>query len=110
VVVINHGRVVLDDKVSTVRRKFLSSKIIGARYEELPGEFNLKGVTVLKRSGYAIKLEVDTTLTNIDVVTAAILHAGRVADITIEDPPLEDVIAHIYGQQKDRCAPAAVPA
>jgi ABC-2 type transport system ATP-binding protein len=110
VVVINHGRVVLDDKVSTVRRKFLSSKIIGARYEELPGEFNLKGVTVLKRSGYAIKLEVDTTLTDIDVVTAAILHAGRVADITIEDPPLEDVIAHIYGQQKDPCAPAAVPA
>ena len=26
--------------------------------------------------------------------------AGSVADIAIEDPPLEEVIAHIYGQQK----------
>jgi len=107
VIVINHGRVVLDDKVSTVRRKFLRSKIIGARFEELPGEINLNGVTVLKRSGYAIKLEVDTELTNMDVVTAAILHAGRVADITIEDPPLEDVIAHIYGQHNTKYAQAS---
>ena len=28
----------------------------------------------------------------------AVLAAGSVADIAIEDPPLEEVIAHIYGQ------------
>jgi ABC-2 type transport system ATP-binding protein len=27
-----------------------------------------------------------------------VLRAGPVADIAIEDPPLEEVIAHIYGQ------------
>jgi hypothetical protein len=27
-----------------------------------------------------------------------VLGAGPVADIAIEDPPLEEVIAHIYGQ------------
>jgi hypothetical protein len=32
---------------------------------------------------------------------AAVLQAGPVADITIEDPPLEEVIAHIYGQAAD---------
>jgi hypothetical protein len=29
---------------------------------------------------------------------AEVLRAGPVADIAIEDPPLEEVIAHIYSQ------------
>ena len=99
VIVINHGRVMLDDKVSTVRRRYMGEKVISAKYHEQPSEFELQGVTVLKRSGYAIKLQVDTSKISIDEVTTAILHAGTVADITIEDPPLEDVIAHIYSEQ-----------
>ncbi|HEY9776534.1 MAG TPA: ATP-binding cassette domain-containing protein [Planktothrix sp.] len=100
VVVINHGKVVLDDKVSNVRRQFLSSKMLSAKFHEAPSPLpEMAGVEVLKRNGYAVRLKVDTERTNIDVVTAAILQAGRVADITIEDPPLEDVIAHIYSQQ-----------
>lgn len=99
VVVINHGRVVLDDKVSTVRRRYMGEKIISAKFSEEPAEFALPGVVVEKRTGYAIKLRIDTDKTSIDTVTAAILHAGSVADITIENPPLEDVIAHIYSEQ-----------
>jgi ABC-2 type transport system ATP-binding protein len=99
VVVINHGRVMLDDKVSTVRRRYMGEKIVSAKFSEEPSEFDLPGVVVEKRTGYAIKLRVDTDKTNIDTVTAAILRAGSVADITIENPPLEDVIAHIYGEQ-----------
>ena len=99
VVVINHGRVVIDDKVSTVRRRYLGEKVVSAKFHEPPAEFELTGVTVMKRSGYSVKLRVDTQLTSIEVVAAAILKAGSVADITIEDPPLEDVIAHVYSEQ-----------
>jgi ABC-2 type transport system ATP-binding protein len=41
---------------------------------------------------------VDTQVTAIEAVMEHILKAGSVADITIEDPPLEEVIAHIYSQ------------
>jgi len=99
VIVVNHGRVMLDDKVSTVRRRYLGEKIISAKFSEEPLDFHLAGVTVLKRSGYATKLQVDTTRVSIDAVTSAILKAGTVADITIEDPPLEEIIAHIYSEQ-----------
>jgi ABC-2 type transport system ATP-binding protein len=74
--------------------------MLSAKFHEAPSPLpEMAGVEVLKRNGYAVRLKVDTERTNIDVVTAAILQAGRVADITIEDPPLEDVIAHIYSQQ-----------
>jgi ABC-2 type transport system ATP-binding protein len=99
VVVINHGRVVIDDKVSTVRRRYLGEKVVSAKFHAQPADFEIDGVTVTKRSGYAVRLLVDTQRTSIEAVAAAILQAGSVADITIEDPPLEDVIARVYGEQ-----------
>lgn len=100
VIVINHGRVVFDDKVSTMRRQFLNAKILSVRFHEPPTPIILPGVTPLKTTPYALKLEVDTTVTPIEQVMSAILHAGSVADIAIEDPPLEEVIAHIYSQAR----------
>ena len=47
VVVINHGRVVIDDKVSTVRRRYLGEKVVSAMFHEPPAEFELVGVTVM---------------------------------------------------------------
>ena len=47
---------------------------------------------------HAMKLQVDTTSVEIDDVMKEIIHAAPVADITIENPPLEDIIAHIYNQ------------
>jgi ABC-2 type transport system ATP-binding protein len=98
VIVVNHGRIVLDDKVSIVRRAYLRSKILDVKFNAEPAALELPGVTVLKRTGYAMKLEVDTHLAPIETVMNEVLRTAPVADISIEDPPLEDVIAHIYQQ------------
>src|SRR6266496_4627554 len=98
VIVINHGRVVLDDKVSALRRQYLGSKILSVKFHAPPTAIDLPGVTTLKANEYALKLEIDTRVTPIEQVMTAVLRAGPVADIAIEDPPLEEVIAHIYGQ------------
>ncbi|HEY9869849.1 MAG TPA: ATP-binding cassette domain-containing protein [Candidatus Obscuribacterales bacterium] len=96
VIVVNHGRVVLDDKVSTVRRRYLGSKVLSVKFHERPATVELAGVSVVKTSDYALKLEVDTRIAPIELVINKVLEAGAVADITIEDPPLEEIIAHIY--------------
>ena len=102
VIVINHGRVVLDDKVSTLRRQYLGSKILSVKFHALPAPIDLPGVRTLKSNEYALKLEIDTRITPIEQVMTEVLRAGPVADIAIEDPPLEEVIAHIYGQTAAR--------
>lgn len=110
VIVVNHGRVVLDDDVATVRRKLLGTKIIEAKFQDQPLSLVMHGVKVLNHTGYTMKLEVDTDKVNIDHVTHAILSAGRVLDITIEDPPLEDVIAHIYSNaHEDKAETEVLP-
>lgn len=101
VVVINHGRVVLDDKVSRVRRQYLREKVLSVKYADTPESISLEGVKTLKESGHAFRFEVDTLAVPIEKVMAEVMRIGSVVDITIEDPPLEDVIAHIYSAPPD---------
>jgi ABC-2 type transport system ATP-binding protein len=102
VVVINHGRIVLDGKVADVKREYLGAKVIHVVFHDTPQEIVLPGVKTLKAEGYSLSLECDDRRTPIQKVIASVMSAGSVADITIEDPPLEEVIAHIYGSKAVR--------
>ena len=96
VVVINHGRLIYDDQVTAMRRTFLATKRIEVSFERPPGPLSLPGVEVLARSATALALVVDTSRRSIREVLDAVLDASQVADISIVDPPLEQVIASIY--------------
>jgi ABC-2 type transport system ATP-binding protein len=97
-IVINHGRVVLDDSVASMRRRYLGSKVLKVRFHARPTPIDLAGVTLVKAAEYALKLEVDTRVVPIERVMTEVLRAGPVADIAVEDPPLDEVIAHIYSR------------
>lgn len=99
VIVINGGRIIYDDRVSTMRRSVLSTKLLEVRFEEPPPDgalSRLDGVEVIKSSGAGYKLVVDTERRSIRDVLDTLLDGFRVADISVLDPPLEDVITRIY--------------
>ncbi|HEY2980208.1 MAG TPA: ATP-binding cassette domain-containing protein [Anaerolineales bacterium] len=101
VIIINHGQIVYEDKVSNLKRKFLTSKMVEVRYaDEVPPDLALPGVEVLKVGHYGAKLSFDARLTPVDQVLSALTARGQVVDITIADPPLEQVIARIYGEAR----------
>jgi len=100
VIVINHGQIVYEDKVSNLKRKFLTSKLVEVRYaDEVSKSFTIEGVEILKIGHYGVKLRFDIHKTPVEKVLAHVTDAGSVVDITISDPPLEDVIAKIYQTQ-----------
>jgi ABC-2 type transport system ATP-binding protein len=100
VIVINHGQIVYEDKVSNLKRKFLTSKLVEVRYaEEVPANFSVDGVELLKVGHYGVKLRFDTQKTSVEKVLSHLTDTGSVVDITISDPPLEEVIAKIYQTQ-----------
>lgn len=97
VIIINHGQIVYEDKVSNLKRRYLTSKQVDVRYaEELPENFALDGVEVLKSSRYGLKLRFDTRQTPVDFVISRLASAGNLVDVTISDPSLEEVIRTIY--------------
>jgi ABC-2 type transport system ATP-binding protein len=98
VIVINHGQVILDDTVSSMKREFLTHKTIHLKLLTEPPAFEIRGVTVVKQKGSGVRLSVDTAQTSIEEVLAYIVQHGRIADVTIEDPSMEEIITKIYAR------------
>ena len=97
-VVINHGSVIYDDEVLAMRRALLSTKLVEVGLSQAAELAHIEGVTVLEHSETAMKLVVDTTLTSIRGVLDDLLDGLPVVDISVLDPPLEQVIAAIYAR------------
>lgn len=97
--VIDHGTVIMDESVKKLKYDYLNKKVIAVRYTE-PAELpRIEGVSVIKAAANAAKLEVDTRATNIGAIMQVIGNAGTVADITISDPPMEEIIAEIFRRE-----------
>ena len=95
-IVINHGSVIYDDEVAAMRSRLLRTKLIEVGFEGHVGPLVLEGVTVTEHTGNAAKLVVDTAARSVRDVLDALLDGFAVADISVVDPPLEQVIAEIY--------------
>jgi ABC-2 type transport system ATP-binding protein len=99
VIIINHGQIVYQDKVSVLKRAFLTSKLVEVRYaQQVSPAFRVEGTETLKvsKDRYAVKLRFDTHQTPVEKVMAHLSATGTLVDITVSDPPLEEVIAKIY--------------
>src|SRR3712207_1541703 len=83
VVVINHGRVMFDDRVSTMRRRYLRRKVVDLRlneaYDPTAPWVTPPGVSVVKAKGFGVKIEVDTDVQPIAAVVAALMRDHPVA-------------------------------
>ncbi len=98
--VVHHGRVMLDESTQVLKRRFFHSKLLSLRVREPPAtrdEVAIPGVEVLKLKGPGLKLQVDLRAASIESVLGAVMTRYGIEDVTIKDPPLEDVIAAIYG-------------
>jgi ABC-2 type transport system ATP-binding protein len=102
--VINHGRVVLDDSVKTLKYSFAHRKIVDLKLEA-PLRMDLEGVRILKTKEYSAKLEIDLSATTMEEVIRHIVGANRIVDITVSDPPMEEVIAQIYARRPGAASP-----
>lgn len=98
-VVIDRGTVVLDMPVSDLSQNYLRRKVIRVQFltpTTLPA---MPGVQVEAADPMEVTLAVDTTLCEIGGVIERISAAGAVSDITINDPPMEDIIASIFQKE-----------
>jgi ABC-2 type transport system ATP-binding protein len=95
-IVIDEGHVVFDDKVSQLRRQWLTDKVVELRSEEEVAPPELPGVVVEKVSRYGLRLRFSAQDLPVRQVVGHLLEHYPVHDITISDPPLETVIAAIY--------------
>ena len=97
VVIIALGRIIYDGSLSGIVNRFSSHKVISLELAngEMPGGFERYG-EVLSVEPPKIKLRVART--KVPEVLGNLLAAHSVADVSVEDPPLEEVIAEVFSQ------------
>ncbi|MBU0491558.1 MAG: ATP-binding cassette domain-containing protein [Chloroflexi bacterium] len=94
--VINHGEVIYDGKVSALKRSYIRSKTVSLKLGQPFEGFEMAGVQVAKHKGYGVRLEVDTDTVPIDAVMTRLLERYSVVDLNVDNPPMEAIIARIY--------------
>jgi ABC-2 type transport system ATP-binding protein len=102
VIVINEGRIVVDQPVAELRRRFLGRKVVTIQSAAPSVAVDLPGVSRRPSEAHTTILVVDSARTRIEQVIAAALAQGGIDDVAIEDPPMEEVIHEIYAAHASR--------
>ncbi len=100
-IIVNHGDIIYDAPVATMRGELLATKRIdvGLEHPDDAGRLNAAfdaSVIASRPSLSVVRLDVDTTATPIRSVLDTVLRTVNVADLSVVDPPLEQVIGEIY--------------
>ncbi|NLJ46530.1 MAG: ATP-binding cassette domain-containing protein [Treponema sp.] len=95
-IIIHHGAVVVDESMKTLKHRALARKYIGVKYAR-PVNLDLPGLPPVKKTEDAGSFVVDTRKHNLQDVIRALVNLGEVLDLTVEDEPLEDIIAEVFG-------------
>jgi ABC-2 type transport system ATP-binding protein len=96
VIVINHGSLIYDNDVTAMRRTFLGTKLVEVSLANAVPPVVFDGVEVTEQTPSTLKLVVDTSRRDVRGVVDELLDSLPVSDLSIVDPPLEQVIGSIY--------------
>jgi ABC-2 type transport system ATP-binding protein len=93
VVVIHHGQILYDGELAGLGHRFDATKTIGVTLKEGSGDLSRYGDVVASEDG---RVTLRVPRGDATEVAARLLRDLPVADLTIEDPPIEDVIDRVF--------------
>jgi viologen exporter family transport system ATP-binding protein len=103
VIVIHHGKLLFDNELSCLVEEFSAFKTVGVTLQTAAADLSKYG-QVISQDGTRFSLRIPKADTS--QVTARLLADLPVDDLTVEDPPIEDAIEHVFAQGATQEAPA----
>ena len=102
-IVVNHGEIIHDSSVAAMRTAFLTTKRVDIGLENRDDHDRLVALVaplgaVTTMSAATVRVDVDTTATPIARLVDTVMSNVRIADLSVIDPPLEQIIGEIYEQ------------
>ena len=100
IIIINRGVIVYDGPIKKIKQEYLTHKHLYIKFNKLEKKFRLKGCKVIEEDEYELKLELDTKKQTVKNVINYLITKFDVADIIVQDPPIEEIIQKIYKEKK----------
>lgn len=101
-IIVNHGKAIFDGSTASLKKQYLDQKVVKISLESgsrLDMHTKHDGVLLQKNEEGEAVFTVDTKKSTIDAILRDVLKGQDILDITIEDPPLEEIISRIYETQ-----------
>ncbi len=98
-IVIDKGNIIIDRGIDDLKSNYFNRKVITVKFDSRRSFEEMEGV-VRTGEGYEHNFTVDTNLRPIGEVMSKITANGGVADITVTDPPMEDIISDIFSRDR----------
>jgi ABC-2 type transport system ATP-binding protein len=98
VLVITHGTLVYDGPLAGIVERFSETKLVKLQFEgDAPEDLGRFGEVVRREGPWA---DVKVERAQVATVLAAILDRDSVADVSVEEPPLEEVISRVFEEAR----------
>jgi ABC-2 type transport system ATP-binding protein len=107
VLVITHGKLIYDGPLAGITEQFGKDKIVRLLFDgnDSPDGLQRFGV-ITRRDGPTAELQVERS--RVSEVLAAILDQHTVLDVSVQDPPLDQVIARVFEENRVGAEPVSV--
>jgi ABC-2 type transport system ATP-binding protein len=100
VVVIDGGGIFLDGTLADLRRRVSGERRLIADLGEGTGDVCIPGACVLERDGNRVTLAFDPEEVPAAELIARVAATYEVRDLFVENPPIEELIAKLYGKRQ----------
>jgi ABC-2 type transport system ATP-binding protein len=94
--IIDHGHVIYDGSVEAIKDRFGGERTLVVDLEEEAAPLVVPGATVTRVDGPRQWLRFYRGETTAAAVISAVAETGRLRDLTIEEPAIEDIVRRIY--------------
>ena len=105
IILINHGKVMLDNRLEDIKHGFLTKKKIQVTYLEQVSEEEVNkifaGTMMQVKMGEKLEVEFDESIIQTGEVIEKLMKLGSVQDLSISSTSLENVIYDIYTSKKE---------
>ena len=98
VMVITHGTLVYDGPLAGIVERFSESKLVRLQFEESAPDDLARFGEVVRHEGFFADIKIERA--RVAELLGAILDRHAIADVSVEDPPLEEVIAKVFEEAR----------
>src|SRR6266498_2935793 len=96
VVLIDHGHVIYDGGLETLRTRFGRQRTLVVDLDEAANGLQVPNAELVRREGPRVWLRFDREATTAAALIAAVAARYRVRDLTVEEPAIEAIVRGIY--------------
>ena len=97
VIVIGKGQILSDGNLQSLREKVSKERRLILDYSEEISKFLIEGATLIKDENNRLIIDFKPEVITPADLISSISHQYKIKDILIENPPIEEVIAKLYG-------------